>query len=66
MMQKIVRVRVNLFGRIYEEFKEIGETQRKIIDCFGSALPIEYNFGRVLSADRRFNERLYQGEIDAF
>lgn len=35
MIQKIVSVRINFFGHIYEEFKEIGETQLKIIDCFG-------------------------------
>lgn len=44
MMQKVVRVRVNLFGRKYEEFKEIGKTQRKIIDCFGSYALATYGF----------------------
>ncbi|MGZ3775219.1 MAG: hypothetical protein ACXVCY_15250 [Pseudobdellovibrionaceae bacterium] len=44
MMRKIVRVRINLFGLIYEEFKEIGETQRKIIDCFGSYASAIYGF----------------------
>lgn len=44
MMQKIVRVRINLFGRIYEEFKEIGATQRKIIDCFGNYALAIYGF----------------------
>ena len=44
VMQKIVRVRINLFGRIYEEFKEIGETQRKIIACFGSYALAIYGF----------------------
>ncbi|MGZ3782358.1 MAG: IS1634 family transposase, partial [Pseudobdellovibrionaceae bacterium] len=43
-MKRIVRVRINLFGRIYEEFKEIGETQRKIIDCFGSYASAIYGF----------------------
>ncbi|MGZ3786582.1 MAG: IS1634 family transposase [Bdellovibrio sp.] len=43
-MRRIVRVRVNLFGRSYEEFKEIGETQRKIIECFGSYASTIYGF----------------------
>lgn len=43
-MQKVVRVRVHLFGRKYEEFKEIGTTQRKIIECFGSYALATYGF----------------------
>ncbi|MBK7845507.1 MAG: hypothetical protein IPJ71_17820 [Bdellovibrionales bacterium] len=30
-----IKVRVNIFGRIYEEFKGLDAAQRIIIECFG-------------------------------
>lgn len=41
-MRNVIKVRVNIFGRIYEEFKGIESAQRIIIECFGSSAKMIY------------------------
>ena len=43
-MQKIVKIKVDLSFKVFEEFKCIGETQRKIIQCFGIYAMAIYGF----------------------
>jgi hypothetical protein len=41
-MRNVIKVRVNIFGRIYEEFKGLESAQRIIIECFGSSAKMIY------------------------
>ncbi|MBK9039095.1 MAG: IS1634 family transposase [Bdellovibrionales bacterium] len=41
-MRNVIKVRVNIFGRVYEEFKGLDASQRIIIECFGPSAKMIY------------------------
>lgn len=44
LLRKVTRVRVSFSGKIFEQFKEIGEVQKLIIESFGSYAKDIYGF----------------------